>query len=258
MYRTPARSRRLPVWLQLASNRHWGSCCWSGSICLATQYIAAQFRLPARAGNSRLCGPSRAAVYQPFAWCIWGFQNCTSRDDQGPQAALRGRNDRAGRLHSLDARFLRRRQQAGAAAYRRMRKTCMARLAGRRRRTSKRPGSCAAEAESTSAAGTTTRPAGCNISPQRAGACSGVCANPVRQRRRARDSDVAGLGGSAVIYDIKGENWAKTAGFRAQQRSSVLQVLAGRGGEQSPASIRWPKFGCSLRAMSPTRRTSPT
>ena len=55
---------------------------------------------------------------------------------------------------------------------------------------------------------------------------------------------------SAVIYDIKGENWAKTAGFRAQQRPPVLQVLAGRRRETRRGSIRWRKFGCSLRAMS--------
>ena len=32
---------------------------------------------------------------------------------------------------------------------------------------------------------------------------------------------------SAVIYDIKGENWAKTAGFRSQAGPSLLQVFAG-------------------------------
>ena len=36
---------------------------------------------------------------------------------------------------------------------------------------------------------------------------------------------------SAVVYDIKGENWARTAGFRAKLRPSLLQVLT-RGGRQ--------------------------
>ena len=31
---------------------------------------------------------------------------------------------------------------------------------------------------------------------------------------------------SAVVYDIKGENWARTAGFRASSGPSLLQVLA--------------------------------
>jgi type IV secretion system protein VirD4 len=31
---------------------------------------------------------------------------------------------------------------------------------------------------------------------------------------------------SAVIDDIKGENWAKTAGFRTQQEQDFFQVLA--------------------------------
>ena len=32
---------------------------------------------------------------------------------------------------------------------------------------------------------------------------------------------------SAVIYDIKGENWAKTAGFRSSAGPSLFQVFAG-------------------------------
>ena len=32
---------------------------------------------------------------------------------------------------------------------------------------------------------------------------------------------------SAVIYDIKGENWAKTAGFRSQAGAHLLPVLPG-------------------------------
>ena len=37
---------------------------------------------------------------------------------------------------------------------------------------------------------------------------------------------------SAVIYDIKGENWAKTAGFRSTAGAPLLQVLAGGGQSQ--------------------------
>ena len=48
---------------------------------LATQYIAAQFRYQPALGTP-LVRLSCAAVYQPFAWCVWGFQNCTSRDNR--------------------------------------------------------------------------------------------------------------------------------------------------------------------------------
>ena len=46
---------------------------------VATQYIAAQFRYQ-RALGTPLLRMKRTALYQPFAWCIWGFQNCTSCD----------------------------------------------------------------------------------------------------------------------------------------------------------------------------------
>ena len=61
----------------------------------------------------------------------------------------------------------------------------------------------------------------------------------------------------AVIYDIKGENWAKTAGFRASSGHLCFKFSPVEDGT-SPGSIRWPKFGYSLRAMSPTRKTSRT
>ena len=63
---------------------------------------------------------------------------------------------------------------------------------------------------------------------------------------------------SAVVYDIKGENWAKTAGFRQAARPCLLQVLARRRLETAPDSIPLRKFGSARRATFPTRRTSPT
>ena len=43
-----------------------------------------------------------------------------------------------------------------------------------------------------------------------------------RQGRRPGHSDVAVLAGSAVVHDIKGENWQLTAGWRARSRTCLL------------------------------------
>ena len=46
---------------------------------LASQYIAARFAYQPALGNPVL-RTRTAAIYQPFAWCIWGFRNCTAQD----------------------------------------------------------------------------------------------------------------------------------------------------------------------------------
>lgn len=46
-----------------------------------------------------------------------------------------------------------------------------------------------------------------------------LCFAPtLRQGRRAGGADAADLAGSAIVHDIKGENWQLTAGFRAETR----------------------------------------
>jgi type IV secretion system protein VirD4 len=52
---------------------------------------------------------------------------------------------------------------------------------------------------------------------------------------------------SAIVYDIKGENWAKTAGFSQAMRTPVLQVFRQSNWPQAPDSILWPKFACLRR-----------
>ena len=185
---------------------------------LATQYIAGQFRYQPALGTP-LRRLSRSAVYQPFAWCVWGFRNCTSRDSRIRKPLFEGEMIVLGGCILIDDRFF-------VAANRRAQ-----RLIGERRRPSwlgtlgdagghrgdwvdaeRRP-AC------TSVAGTTTRVAGtCKYlrhnGPEHVLAFR---ADAVRQRRRPRDSDLLAWDESAVIYDIKGENWAKTAGFRSSR-----------------------------------------
>src|SRR3954454_1150787 len=47
----------------------------------ASQYIAHRFQYQPALGTPLLrLGP--VAIYQPMAWCVWGFQNCTSPDSR--------------------------------------------------------------------------------------------------------------------------------------------------------------------------------
>src|SRR5262245_54955760 len=46
---------------------------------LGSQYIAAQFRYQPALGEP-LFRFRTVALYQPFAWCVWGFRNCMSKD----------------------------------------------------------------------------------------------------------------------------------------------------------------------------------
>ena len=45
----------------------------------ASQYVAGQFRYQPALGRP-LFRTRTAAIYQPFAWCIWGYRNCTTQD----------------------------------------------------------------------------------------------------------------------------------------------------------------------------------
>ena len=45
----------------------------------ATQYVAFRFHYQLALGKP-LLSTRNAAIYEPFAWCIWGFRNSISRD----------------------------------------------------------------------------------------------------------------------------------------------------------------------------------
>ena len=80
MYRTPRDPGGFPFGYNWKATGI-GLVLLVGFNLLATQYIAAQFRYQPALGTPLLRMKS-TAVYQPFAWCIWGFQNCTSRDSR--------------------------------------------------------------------------------------------------------------------------------------------------------------------------------
>ena len=62
---------------------------------------------------------------------------------------------------------------------------------------------------------------------------------------------------SCVVYDIKGENWAKTAGYRSRAGTSASSFRPSRKA-MAPASIRLRRSASAPRGMSPTPKTSPT
>jgi type IV secretion system protein VirD4 len=49
--------------------------------CIATQYIAARFRYQSALGAPILRAKS-ASIYEPFSWIVWGWRYCTSQDER--------------------------------------------------------------------------------------------------------------------------------------------------------------------------------
>ena len=255
MYRTPRDPGGFPFGYNWRATGT-GLVLLVGFNLLATQYIAAQFRYQPALGTP-LMRLRRAAVYQPFAWCIWGFQNCTSRDSRVRKPLFEGEMIvLGGCILSMLAFFIAANRRARACP--RMRKICMARLAWHRRRTSRRLGSCAAS-------GGVYVGGWYNDSTRRLQYLRHNGPEHVLAFAPTRSGKGVGLviptllawEESAVIYDIKGENWAKTAGFRASRAICASSSHRSKTGHL-PGSIRWPRFGYSRRATSPTRKTSRT
>jgi type IV secretion system protein VirD4 len=182
----------------------------------ASQYVAAQFRYQPALGRP-LFRTRTAAIYQPFAWCIWGYRNCTTQDSRIRKPLFEGEMIvLGGCVLSMVAFFV--------AANRRARRLSenaedlhgSARLATQ------------ADIEDT---GLIRAKGGVYV-----GGWYDHSARRLRYLRHngpehilafapTRSGKGVGLviptllawDESAVIYDIKGENWAKTAGFRSRQ-----------------------------------------
>jgi type IV secretion system protein VirD4 len=88
MYRTPRDPGGFPFGYNWKATGI-GLVLLVGFNLLATQYIAAQFHYQPALGTP-LLRMKRTALYQPFAWCIWGFQNCTSRDNRVTKPLFEG------------------------------------------------------------------------------------------------------------------------------------------------------------------------
>src|SRR3954447_14201627 len=181
----------------------------------ATQYVAFRFHYQIALG-APLLRTRESAVYEPFAWCIWGFRNSTSRDPRIRKPLFEGEMIvLSGSMVSMFAFF--------AAANRRAR----------------RPSE---NAEDLHGSARWAKPKDVEITglaQAKAGVYVGGWYSDSKRKliylrhngpehilafAPTRSGKGVGLviptllswDESAVIYDIKGENYAKTAGFRSK------------------------------------------
>lgn len=183
---------------------------------MATQYIAAQFHYQPALGRPMIRSHG-VAIYQPFSWMKWGWHYCTSRDEHIRKPFFKGE------MIVLAGSFL-----------------CVGiffvAANGRARKLSENAedlhGSARWADESD------VRSTGL-LNSERGVYVGGWCREKSRRLNYLRHDGPEhilafaptrsgkGVGlvipsllawdESAVIYDIKGENWAKTAGFRSRQ-----------------------------------------
>lgn len=181
----------------------------------ASQYVAYRFHYQAALGQP-LLRTRTSAIYEPFAWCFWGFRNSTSRDPRIRKPLFEGEMIvLGGSMLSMFAFF--------AAANRRARRLSenAEDLHGSARW---------ATPKDVDATGFTQAKAGVYVG----GWYSDSKRKLLYLRHNGPEHILAfaptrsgkGVGlviptllswdESAVIYDIKGENYAKTAGFRSK------------------------------------------
>ena len=183
---------------------------------VATQYVASRFQYQPALGRPLLRSQS-GGIYEPFAWIVWGWHNSTSQDPRVRKPLFEGEMIVfAGSFVCVGLFF--------AAASRRSQKLM--------KNADDLHGSARWAAESD------IRDTGLVDAKQGVyvgGWCAGNSNRLQYLRHNGPEHVLAfaptrsgkGVGlviptllawsESAVIYDIKGENWAKTAGFRTQQ-----------------------------------------
>jgi type IV secretion system protein VirD4 len=183
---------------------------------IATQYIAARFHYQPALGEPILRARS-GGVYQPFSWIAWGWRYCTSQDERIRRPFFEGEMIVfAGSFLCVGIFFV---------------------LAGRRARkltenAEDLHGSAQwADEEDVRNTGLLAtkhgvyvggwcREGGYRLSYLRHNGPEHVLAFAPTRSGKGVGLVIPSLlawGESAVIYDIKGENWAKTAGFRSRQ-----------------------------------------
>src|SRR5579862_9213064 len=183
---------------------------------IATQYIAARFQYQPALGEPILRAKS-GGIYQPFSWIAWGWRYCTSQDERIRRPFFEGEMIVfAGSFLCVGIFFV---------------------LAGRRARkltenAEDLHGSAQwADEEDVRNTGLLAtkhgvyvggwcREGGYRLSYLRHNGPEHVIAFAPTRSGKGVGLVIPSLlawGESAVIYDIKGENWAKTAGFRSRQ-----------------------------------------
>ncbi len=215
LYRTPRDPGGFPFgynWRATAT----GLLLLAGFNFAATQYIAGRFQYQPALGNP-LLRTRTIAIYEPFAWCVWGYRNCTNPDMRIRKPLFEGEMIVLGGCVLAMVAFF-------AAANRRARRLSenAEDLHGSARWANK------GDVEDT---GLTRAAGGVYVGgwyDERSRRLQYLRHNgPEHVLAFAPTRSGKGVGlviptllawdESAVIYDIKGENWAKTAGFRAQR-----------------------------------------
>src|SRR5688572_27297849 len=78
LYRTPRDPGGFPFGYNWRATLA-GLALLTGFNFAGSQYIAARFQYQPALGKP-LLRLKNVSYYQPFAWCVWGFRNCTSKD----------------------------------------------------------------------------------------------------------------------------------------------------------------------------------
>ena len=186
---------------------------------IATQYIAARFQYQPALGSPLLRSAPACGIYQPFSWTVWGWRYCTSQDPRIRQPLFEGEMIVFARERSFASAFFFVPPAGARAAVRERRRPARIGAMGRPKTTFATPVCSTHEARRLRRRLVRRQPRDtCTTS------ATTVRSTFSRSRRRAA-AKASGLviptllawEESAVIYDIKGENWAKTAGFRCQQ-----------------------------------------
>jgi type IV secretion system protein VirD4 len=183
---------------------------------IATQYIAARFHYQPALGEPILRARS-GGIYQPFSWIAWGWRYCTSQDERIRRPFFEGEMIVfAGSILCVGIFFV-------LAGHRARKLTENAEdLHGSARWANEedvRDTGLLATKHGVYVGGW-CREGGHRLSYLRHNGPEHVLAFAPTRSGKGVGLVIPSLlawGESAVIYDIKGENWAKTAGFRSRQ-----------------------------------------
>jgi type IV secretion system protein VirD4 len=240
LYRTPPDPGGFPFGYNWRATLTGLVLLVSFSFC-SSQYIAERFRYQPALG-APLLRWANVAIYQPFAWCIWGYRYCFTSDPRIRKTIFEGEMIvLGGSILSMGAFFV---------------------LANRNAR---RLSENAEDLHGSARWATEEDIRSTGLLAGRGGVYVGGWYDTVTRRLQylrhngpehvlafapTRSGKGVGLviptllawSESAVVYDIKGENWAKTAGFRSSQGHLCFKfspVEAGNSSRFNPlAEIR--------------------
>jgi type IV secretion system protein VirD4 len=183
----------------------------------ATQYVAARFQYQGALGHPVFLTNRGIGIYEPFAWMIWGFHNSTSQDSEvrkplfeGEMMVFFGSMLCVGLFYAAAGRRSRRLMQNADDLHGSARWATEVDVRG----------TGLMDAEQGVYVGAWRRHGSNRLQYLRHHGPEHVLAFAPTRSGKGVGLVIPTLlawSESAVIYDIKGENWAKTAGFRAQQ-----------------------------------------